>query len=414
MLPRIIYLPRSCKHFFASARRVLSPEHFGHFWRIVVLVAALQGRRSLGKIAQATANRRTRQAIAHFLDGDLWDGAWLLREKAWDTLRQLGWRSGDTLYVVLDDTQQRKRGKKMDAVQKLFLHAEKTYAPAHIFVTCVLVYHGVVIPYAVRLWLPQDFSRQEGLSFRKLTELAAEMIGQVAFPGKSKGKVIALFDAYYLCPVVTQACEGRGWAYISVAKKNRNFFPQGRDRDKRKLSRYGRNVLRRNGRAMKVCGKPHRLAERVGRLSKAGTVKLVFSRRVRDRAWVVLVTNQRQWSAKTIVAHYQQRWGIEVLFKMTKQHLGLGDYQVLGYRAIENYLRLVLFAYLLLTHQALRASDVQAELKQRHHVLRLASIPHLQQELRAAIWHDVVHRMETHPKQRSMGRKIKEFLRKCA
>ena len=264
--------------------------------------------------------------------------------------------------------------------QETFLHAEKVYAPAHIFVTCVLIYRGVVIPYAVRLWLPKEFSRAQGVPFCKLTELAAEMLTQLALPGK--GKVIALFDAYYLCPVVVQTCEARGWVYISVAKKNRNFFPQGRDRDKRKLSRYGRNVLRRDGRVVKVGGKRHRVAERVGRLSKVGQVKLVFSRRPATALWVVLVTNRRQWSAKTVVSHYQQRWGIEVLFKMAKQHLGLGDYQFLRYRAIENYLRLVLLAYLLLTHQALRASDVQAELKKRRSVLRLASILQLQQLLR--------------------------------
>ena len=218
---------------------------------------------------------------------------------------------------------------------------------------------------------------------------------------------------HYRCPVVIQACEARGWAYISVAKKNRNFFPQGHDRDKHKLSRYGRNVLRRDGHTVKVCGKRHRVAERVGRLSKAGEVKLVFSRRAGDRAWVVLVTNRRKWSAKTVVSHYQQRWGIEVLFKMAKQHLGLGDYQFLRYRAIENYLRLVLLAYLLLTHQALRASDVQAELKKRHHVLRLASILQLQQRLRATVWDDLVQRLENRPKQRVVARKIKELLQNC-
>jgi len=127
-----------------------------------------------------------------------------LRQKALDTLRKLGWKAGDAVYVALDDTQQRKRGKKMDAVKKLFLHAEKVYAPAHIFVTCVLIYRSVVIPYAVRLWLPKEFSRRLG-----------------------------------------------------------------------------------------------------------------------DHAWVVLVTNRRKWSAKTVLSHYQQRWGIEVLFKMAKQHLGL-------------------------------------------------------------------------------------------
>jgi SRSO17 transposase len=411
MLPRIKHLPAVCKEFFGRFRKTLVPAHFAHGWQAVLLVAVLQGRRSLSGFTAATAQRRTRQAISHFLDEDLWDGASLLQRKALDTLRQLGWRAGDTVYILLDDTQKRKRGKKMDAVKKLFLHAEKVYAPAHIFVTCALAYRGVVIPYAVRLWLPKEFSRGQGLHFRKLTELAAEMLSQFSLPGQ--GKVIALFDSYYLCPAVVQICEARGWAYISVAKKNRNFFPQGRDRDKRKLGRYGRNVLRRSGRAVKACGKSHRVAERLGRLSKAGAVKLVFSRRVRDRAWVVLVTNQRNWSAKTVISHYSQRWGIEVLFKMAKQHLGLGDYQFLRYRAIENYLRLVFLASLLLTHQALRAPDVQAAIKKRHTVLRLASIPQLQQRLRAALWDDLVQRLEKRPKQRSWARKIKELLQNC-
>ena len=43
---------------------------------------------------------------------------------------------------------------------------------------------------------------------------------------------------------------------------------------------------------------------------------------------------------------------IEVLFKATKQNLGLGDYQFLRYRAVERYLHLVMIAHLLLTHLA--------------------------------------------------------------
>ena len=61
--------------------------------------------------------------------------------------------------------------------------------------------------YAVRLWLPKEFSRGQRVPFHKLTELAAEMLAQLALPGKSK--VIVLFDSYYLCPVVIQA--SRGW-----------------------------------------------------------------------------------------------------------------------------------------------------------------------------------------------------------
>jgi hypothetical protein len=94
------------------------------------------------------------------------------------------------------------------------------------------------------------------------------MVQSLTLP--SPGKAVVLFDSYYLCPTVPQACAARGFDYVGVAKKNCNFFPDGRDRDKRKLSRYGANVLARDGRAVTVRGKKHRLTERVGRLSKAG------------------------------------------------------------------------------------------------------------------------------------------------
>jgi hypothetical protein len=80
-----------------------------------------------------------------------------------------------------------------------------------------------------------------------------------------------------------QACQGRGWSFISVAKKNRNFSPHGRGQEKRKLHPYGANVLRRRGQCQTVENKKHWVADRLGRLSKAGRVKLVFSRRCGER-----------------------------------------------------------------------------------------------------------------------------------
>jgi SRSO17 transposase len=397
---------------------LLATEHFAHFWRIVLLLAVLNGRKNLSAITEATGRRRSRQAISHFLGEDTWDAASLLRKKALDTLRELGWRRGDTVYALIDDTQKRKRGKRMAAVQKLFLHAEKVYAPGHTIISCVLVYRGVVIPYALRLWAPEAYclgAAQRGeppMAFRKSTEMAAEMLAGLKLP--SEGKVIAMFDSFYLCPVVLSACNARGFAWISVAKKNRTFSPEQRNREKRKLSSYGRNVLRRNGRSASVGGKQHRLAERLGRLSRCGEVKLVFSRRGRERSWVVLATNQRQWSAKTIVAHYLKRWGIEVFFKMSKQHLGLGDYQVLGYRAVEQHLRLVLIAYLLLTHLALQAPDVKAKLQDSKSVLRLPSIPKLQQELRTTLWDEALEDLKNTPTQRGFFRKLKGLLKRTA
>jgi len=415
-MPTISRYPFFGKRFFHRIRKLLGSCHFAHFWRLVIVLASMQGRRSLKRIEEILGKHRTRQAIAFFLTQSDLNAPQMLREKALDTLRALQWRAGDLLYVVLDDTQKRKRAKCMDAVSRLFLHAEKVYATGHTIVGCALVYRGVVIPYAVRLWAnkaycdgPQILAPGESpVPFRKITQLGADMVRELVLP--SPGRAIALFDSYYLCPAVTHACQDRKFPYIGVAKKNRNFFPDGRARDKRRLGRYGANVLRRESRLVTVEGKKYRLAERIGRLSKAGRVKLVLSRRPGERAWIGMVTDCLRWSMKTVLSHYLKCWGIEVLWKMSKQYLGLGDYQLLRYRAVERYLHLVLIAHILLTHLALEMPDVQAQ-RNTTKVLRLPSIPQLQEHLRTLIWKDAIQSMGKGKQYRKFARKLEELLK---
>jgi len=412
---KITRFPFFGKRFFRQARKMLGSCEFQHLWRVVTALAAMHGRRTLKRIEELTDKERTRQAISHFLTQAQWDAPALLWQSAMDRLLQLGFRAGDQLYLILDDTQKRKRGKRMAAVSKIFLHAEKVYANGHTILGAALAYRGVVIPCAVRLWAAQSRCA-EGLEaapgvplkFRKLTHLAADMVGELRQQIPDADNTLVLFDSYYLCPAVVEACRQAGFHYVGVAKKNRNFAPDGRPHDRRKLGRYGKNVLAREGRTTNVNGKRHALAERVGRLSKAGRVKLVFSRRPGESAWVALVTDEVRWSAKTIVAHYLSRWGIELLFKMSKQYLGLGDYQLLGYRGVVRYLHLVMIAYLLLTHRALVA-DAKACAK-RLKPLRLPGIQQLQQSLRGELWDDLISHLETRQQTRAAARKIKELI----
>lgn len=416
-MPKITRFPFFGKRFFRQARKMLGSCEFQHLWRLVVAIAAMHGRRSLQRIEDLTDKQRTRQAVSHFLTHAEWNAPELLWQSALATLQQLGFRAGDLLYLILDDTQKRKRGKRMAAVSKIFLHAEKVYASGHTILGAALAYRGVVIPCAVRLWASQsrcaeglEAAPDVPLKFRKLTHLAADLVGELRDHLADATKTLVLFDSYYLCPAVTQACEQARFHYLGVAKKNRNFAPDGRPHDRRKWSRYGKNLLAREGRTTSVQGKPHTLAQRVGRLSKAGRVKLVFSRRPGESAWVTLVTNELRWSAKTIVGHYLSRWGIELVFKMSKQYLGLGDYQMLEYRGVARYLHLVMIAYLLLTHRALEA-DAKACAK-RLTPLRLPSIQQLQVTLRGELWDDLITHLESGSKTRVAAQKIKALIQK--
>jgi len=410
-MPRIGRFPSFGKRFFRRARKLIGSCHFAHFWRAVVSLAAMQGRRSMRKLEASCRNHHSRQSIGFFLSKAHWNAPQLLAETAIDTLKGLGWRSGDALHVVFDDTQKRKRGKLMEAVSKIFLHAEKVYAQGHTILGSAIVYRDVVIPYAVRLWATSTFCDEtqqpsyqgNPLKFRKLTELAADVID-----GMPLRNVTVLFDSYYLCPNVTQACAAKQYRWVGVAKKNRNFFPDGRDRDKRRLASYGPNVLNRLGQWVTHKSKKYRLAERVGRLSKLGRVKLVFSRRAKEKSWIAMATNETRWGALRVLRHYLNRWPIEVLFKESKQYLGLGDYQMLRYRGVERYLHLVLIAHLLLTHLGGVAQGAQAEDKDKP--LDLPSVPQLQCVLREKLWDEMINSMEQGARNRRIGKKIKQLI----
>lgn len=399
------------KRFFRRARKLIGSCNLAHFWRIVMLLASLQGRRSLKKFEAGCRNHHTRQSIGFFLSQAHWDAPEILAQTALDVLKSLRWKAGEPLDVIFDDTQKKKRGKYMDALSKIFLHAEKVYATGHTILGCALVYRGVVIPYAVRLWAPKSFCEMtQGpdyadppVFYQKLTEMVGQIIREMPL-----SNVTVLFDAYYLCPNVTSACEAKKYRYVGVAKKNRNFFPDGRDRDKRKLATYGANVLNRSGRWMTQAGKKFRLAERVGRLSKLGYVKLVFSRRSREKSWICMATNATRWGALRVLSHYLNRWPIEVLFKESKQYLGLGDYQLVWYRGIVRYLHLVLIAHLLLTHLGITAAGAQAADKQKP--LDLPSVPQLQAVLREKLWDDTINHLEQGSRNRKVGKKLKELV----
>ena len=355
------------KRFFKRVRKQIGRGHFSHLWRLVFALAVLPGRKSLSKITKLFGDRRTRQAISHFLTEAQWNAPELLLEKAFDTLKQLGWTPDQTLYLLLDDTQKQKRGKKMDAVSKIFLHAEKVYAHGHTIVGLAFSYRGHIVPCAVRLWASKDYcdkskrknNSHETVDFKKLTVLAAEAIESINFP--SPKKTIVLFDRFYLCDTIVKTCNIKGLRYVGAVKENRNFFPDGRPNDKRKVGAYAKNVLDRDGKRTMIPGsrKEHYVAERVGTMAKLGHIKLAFSRRYGEKSRLIVATNDLRSGAKSLIEHYRNRWQIEILFKIAKQHLGLGDYQFLRYTAVERYLHLVLISHQLLTHLAMERSGAK-------------------------------------------------------
>lgn len=402
-------MPRKVKSFFAPVREEFSNRAWRHFWGLVLAMTASHGC-TVDRLTRLLRHATHRTNQGEFLWRSAWEESRVLTRMACRTLRRVsrGAKRTEPCYLIIDDTQTLKRAKKMDGVGKLYHHASGTYGTGHTILKVCLLYRGVIIPWGSWLYVKHEDAPALDLPFHKLTELAAQAVRQAELPPWLR--VIVLFDAYYLCPTVARACTERGWHYVSVGKANRRFTVQGRAH---RLDAYGAGVLRRCGRRYAIRGlkatQRYRLAERVGHLKKLGTVKVVFSRRPCERRLIALVTDAVHMPMKTVVAHYLKRWAIELLIKEEKQHLGLGDYRVLRYRAVVRHLHLVDCAYACLTHLALTEPRAQGH-PTHNDVPPVPPISQLKVRMKHAIWRETIEDVVKHAHEKPVIRRLEKLL----
>ena len=359
----ITRLPSFLQCFFRPFRARLSDDQFRHLWSFVLaLVVNLRAAKllHLSNLVPAAAGHRTRHGA--FCAHGRWDAPALLHDSAMDLMNGMKPRAGEVVYLILDDSRIAKRGRKMDGISKIWDHKQQRFVHGHIVLTCAICFRGVVIPWRIELWKPKGHS---GPRYRKLTEMAAQMIRDFADAAPDGPKVRVLFDAFYLCPTVSKTCVSKGFFFFSVAQRSRNFTTANGKR--RKIARLMPGLIRHQGKTvhMKRTRGRHatlRIAAVDGHLSRIGKVRMVISKRPRGpwKKCIAIVTNETGLRPRQIVAIYETRWLIEVLFKELHQDLGLGDYQMLHRDGILAHLHLCCLAHLLLTHRCLATLGAKA------------------------------------------------------
>jgi len=361
-----VMLDPICKHLSLPQRKHLR-------WFVFGILMSMRSAKLL-HISNSAPRGGHRTSCGNFLRSD-WDSVSLMQANALETLRWMKPKKGEPVYLILDDTKIEKRGKKMDAVSKVFDHKSNRFFHGHTIVTAAVIFRGVVLPWKFEFWISKD---QAGLGYRKKNQIAAAIINAFELPWDVKVRV--LFDAFYLAPTVVKACESKGFTWFSVASKNRAM--KRKYSQKRSIKDFAAGVLRHRGKRTRLrrarFWRWMRIAQVDGELSRLGQIRMVLSKRPGDpwKKTLAVVTNETNLAARQIMVIYEKRWHIEVLFKELRSSLGLCDYQVLSRNAIERHLHLCGIAHQMLTHQSLIAEGAQAKQKNTE-----VSLPPLRQRL---------------------------------
>jgi SRSO17 transposase len=376
-------LPKFLKPFFRSFCLELTRPQYAHLWSLMLALALNLRSSKLLHLSRLLPFSTHRTRHGAFLASDGMDSPRLLRETVARMIRRFKPRPGELVELILDDHRIAKRGKKMDRLSKIWDHKDQKFVHGHIVLCAAICFRGVVMPLRLHLWKPKG---QSGPRYRKLTDLAAQMISEFELPKGLKARV--LFDAFYLCPVVVRACEKRGFYWFSVAAKNRCFRREGEKGRGKKIRDIAPGLIKHHGRFVHMKRSRGRaklkIASLDGHLSRIGQVRMVVSKRPHQtwKTTVAIVTNCPGMDARAIVAAYERRWNIEVMFKDLEQSLGLGEYQMLHERAIVNHLHLVCLTHLMLTHHAIDGAGAKAIASNKE--VRLPSVEQRIESLRKA------------------------------
>lgn len=353
----------------------------------MVLTALLIGvGAKLKQMPGAVKSSRHRTSVGRFLNQSDWDETGLLDGDMQRLLKSLRLTKRDVLHLVIDDTRIVKRGRQMDDVSKLWDHTHQQFAHGHTVVTAAVHVRGITLPWRFVVWQAKHWA---GKNYRKPTEIAADLVRAFASP---KGITVrVLFDAFYLCPTVTKACNSRGFLWYSVSMKNRRLTRTGRGKSGL-LKQLGPGILKHRGQKVRLKRergwRAMRIAAVEGQLKGIGSVRIVFSKRPRDpwRNLLAIATNDTGRSARQIIEIYERRWSIEVLFKELRG-LGLGQYQMLCRNGIHRHLVLVGLAHLTLTRHALQRLDAPAR---KHTRIPLPRCQERLADFRQSVRHDQI------------------------
>lgn len=311
------------------------------------------------KISEFIDHSATYDNLHHFISNSNWDYR-AITDKMVEVIKADKYlKPLPTGWLVIDDVLIDKTGKHIEMVGKFFDYSENKYLDyAHCLVQLWYVdARGVGYPLTLEMYIKEDLVPDKS-QFKTKHLIAQELVNWALSKGLNFQGI--LFDSWYLNKDFVALIEENGKSWVSRIKSDRLISWQGKNisvacyRDKLQEKDFTETIIKK--RKFRIHSKCFPVKSLEGR-----KIRLVFVQEYdkKKKAWtkvVVLATNQVTWHSDKILKNYLLRWSIEVFFKDSKQHLGLGAYQMRKLKGIKRHWCLVNLAYVFLVKVKLTSS----------------------------------------------------------
>jgi len=234
--------------------------------------------------------------------------------------------------------------------------------------------------------LNRQRSKEKRLSYRSKYNLVREMLLELDALLPAGNQVYVLFDSWYASAKLINLCLRKHWQVICALKSNRKI-------EKQRIDRYVRTLKHKPYQKITLEAVGDRRAPTYyvrtvsGHLEKVWQEVYVIISKKRSgdpRPKYFLCTDTRL-SAQEALKLYQKRWPVEVDNLYLKEVLGLGDFRLQSFEAIQKWFAVVTLAINYLQYTAMLAYRPKHLLPSLAECKRLHQQAHLDSLLRRLV-----------------------------
>lgn len=330
-----------------------------HVERFTDLLVVAPRRKTLAQLAALELPGVDPSNLADFFRISPWDPDDLRLPLVALILRYLKDHQGASsrpIYLTADDSlaPKDKGTRKLQSVDWHFDHNQRRTIQGGNHVVLRIHWGPFHFPLLWRLYLRSVTVRRlnrrrkhRKLRYYSKLDLTRQMLQQILPFLPTGHPVYVLFDSWYTSAKLVKWIRQQGWHVIAAVKSNRKVSGQKLTDWHRELKgcAYGRvSLALANGQR-----RTYWVRSITGRLRGVpGSVRVVISQKGPGvRAPKYFLCTDLTLYGQEILSRYQLRWSQEVDYWYVKQELGLGDFRLQSYEAIEKWYAVV---YLVLTY----------------------------------------------------------------
>jgi hypothetical protein len=407
MLPVIVQHTEALATFIFALNFALSQPQLRHLLQVVDALIVCNQRKTLSDLARLFHLALDPKALADFFRESPWTVDLLGKpRKKYMLLKalELARKAGLPLQIMagLDDSlgKKGKATRRLQAVDYHHNHNESSkHRPAwsngYVYVELHLQIGPFSFLFDTRLYLREkkvrhlnrERPKENRLPYRSKYNLARELLMELDELLPAGCQVYVLFDSWYASAKLIKFCLGQHWQVICAIKSNRKI-------EKHRVDSYNQALKHTPYQKITLAAvdDPHPartyyVRTVTGHLEdiRQEVYVILSKKRPGDHRPKYFLCTDLSLSAQEALRIYQKRWPVEVDNLYLKEVLGLGDFRLQSFEAIEKWFAVVVLALNYLQYCAMLSYAPQQPLRSLAECKRQHQRTHFQMLLRALI-----------------------------